>query len=171
MRTGATNSSPNILSTRVPPLQGLSVQSVISDRVSENHGGGVYGLSTMASCVAWTNGCWCLNSESDIRYSCVEFEDVGPGEGSINEDPRSCGWPDADIFVHDPPGLEAAAGDAVYPDRALGRRGHSSVSCRWLLTGRERSAIERIGRRARPEIPNCHSVRSTVSLGFWPTEH
>ncbi len=87
--------------------------------IAKNYGAGADitdgATPVFRSCILWGNtggslvvsaGSWGDNpAEPEVTYSCLEGEEVWPGEGNINTDPLFCGWESSDVYVdHSRPG-------------------------------------------------------------------
>ncbi|MBN1425306.1 right-handed parallel beta-helix repeat-containing protein, partial [Candidatus Fermentibacteria bacterium] len=58
----------------------------------------------IVNCIIWDNPGGSITrvdgaSDPNVSFSCIEGDEVWPGEGNINEDPLFCGWDGAEIRV------------------------------------------------------------------------
>ena len=80
------------------------------------YGGGVYSYykasPILANCIVWHNAGGSIErgdlSEPRVTFSCIEGEELWPGEGNIRADPLFCGWPSGEVSVSDQEGLREA---------------------------------------------------------------
>lgn len=79
----------------------------ITGNCSEHEGGGIGGMPqaspTVESCIVWGNAGGSIGGmhefEPRVSHSCVEAENVWPGEGNIDKDPLFVGWKTEEVYV------------------------------------------------------------------------
>jgi hypothetical protein len=95
-----------------PKIRNCTISGNAADR-----GGGIFCIDSsspeLTSCIVWSNagGSMYLYDETSdltISFSCIESEDVRPGEGNINTDPLFCGWEEKEVMVKNQSELEDA---------------------------------------------------------------
>ncbi len=68
--------------------------------ISGNTASGICGGPALTNCVVWGNVGGSLGGGGDVQFSCIEANEVWPGEGNINVNPLLCGWVGpTDVFV------------------------------------------------------------------------